>query len=367
MASLTQIAKKAGVSVTAASLVLNKKDHGTRVSADCAKKIRAIAKELGYVPNYHASSIKKGRSETVALAFDIGWATADGRNIVARGEMAQPYFGLLIGGVEEVMRSRGMLLTLVGPDLKHRAPDRALIGMKQRRFDGMIILGTLLHLDETTILQDAPELPVVVTEPTAATELPCVDYDEVKAVSLAVDHLAELGHKRLLWVGPSEDYPLPQTRPHRPTLFATRCNELGIATEALDFRHVSPEGFEHYQSQPDAAREAMAAYLKSKPRSFTGIVCYNDNCATGVMDALADAGLDVPKDVSVVGHDDVEGRRCRPKLTSVDHRLEEMGKRSAELLMQMIENPERIADLRGTREMIQPRLMVRGSTGKAAS
>jgi LacI family transcriptional regulator, galactose operon repressor len=365
MASLTQIAQKAGVSVTAASLVLNKKDHGTRVSEDCAQRIRVIAKELGYVPNYHASSIKKGRSETVAIAMDLGVADEAGSSIVGtHPELQTPYFGLIVGGIEEVMRRRGYLMTLVGPDTRNRAPDRALIGVRQRRFDGMIVLGSLVHVDTSTVLQQAPEQPIVVIEPRIETKLLTIDYDEQKAVEMAVDHLVGLRHKQLLWVG--EYVNSGNGRATRQQRFEQYCKKLGIAAETVQYN--TPERktpFLSYHDIPDAAREAMEKHLKAKPRQFTGVVCYNDNVGVGILDALADAGLRVPEDVSVVGHDNFEGRRCRPKLTSVDHCLNDMGVRAAELLMKMIEDPSLVEELRETRELVGPTLVVRGSTGPA--
>lgn len=363
MASLTQIAMKAGVSVTAASLVLNKKDHGTRVSDVCARRIREIAAEVGYVPNYHACSIKKGRSDTIAIALDLGIATEDGR-FLTRGELAKPYFGLMVGGIEEVMRSRGCMVTIVGPDASSRAPERALIGLRQRRFDGMIIMGTLVNMTESHLLEESPEFPIVVTEPPVATHLTAVDYDERMAVALAVDHLAALGHKRLLWIAPSPRY-LTGNRPVRGELLARRCAELGLHSEALEYVvPIDDHGFEQYHGVADAAREAVARRLAG-PRSFTGVIAYNDITAVGVVDALTDAGLNVPRDVSVVGHDDFEGRQCRPRLTSVDHRLDEMGRMAAELLVRLIEDPSLEKELRGKTEFVEPRLSVRGSTGPA--
>lgn len=359
MASLTQIAKKAGVSVTAASLVLNKKDHGTRVSGECAKRIRVIAKELGYVANYHASSIKRGSSETVALALDLGDISPDNR-VTEPSQLATPYLGLMIGGVEEYMRQRGYLLTIVGPQAKMRAPDRGLLGIRQRRFDGMIMLGTLIHLDETTILQDAPDYPIVVVEPPVPTALPTVDYDEWNAVGLAVEHLASLGHKELLWVGEPPMEALHQ-RPMRHKLFAQWCRKLGLRHDVLFLS----EQRRRYHDVPDAAHAVMSRYLGDKPRTFTGIVAYNDNTAVGVLEALNDAGLRVPQDVSLVGHDDYEARRCRPKLTSVDHRLDDMGRAAGEMLLRMQADPGLVKKLRNKPEMIAPRLSVRGSTAAA--
>jgi len=356
MASLTQIAKKAGVSITAASLVLNKKDHGTRVSAECAERIRAIARDVGYVANYHASSIKRGRSESVAVAMDIGEVRQD-HTISARVELATPYFGLVISGIDAVMRRRGFFVTIVGPDASLRAPDRAMVGVRQRRFDGMIVLGPTLHLHETRILTAAPEHPLVVLEPPMPTPAPSVDYDEKLGVGLAIEHLVKLGHKSLIWVGPTVADTVGK-RPVRQQIFQEQCREAGLRFELLESRVRFPA----YDDVPESAREVMARRLAQQERTFTAVVTYNDNTALGVLDALLEAGLSVPGDVSVVGHDDFEGRRCRPRLTSVDHRLGEMGIRAAELLMRMIEEPRLVTEFEGRCDLVKPRLNVRGST-----
>jgi LacI family transcriptional regulator len=359
MASLTQIARKASVSVTAASLVLNKKDHGTRVGAECAQRIREIAKELGYVPNYHASSIKRGCSETVAVAMDLGWVDKMG-SIHTHPELEMPYFGLLVGGIEAVMRGKGYLVTLVGPDARGRAPERALVGVRQQRFDGMIVLGTLVKTDAPNLLQQAPKQPIVVIQPQVATELATIDYDEVKAMELAVEYLVSLGHRRLLWVGESQG----KTAVNRQATLVACCQRHGVAVEVLNFRvPTGAQGFVSYHDVPDAARDAVLERLQARRRDFTAVICYNDNMGVGVVDALLSAGLRVPEDVSVIGHDDFEGRRSRPKLTSVDHRLGEMGKRAAEVLLEMMQSPAAVETLRGKRELVEPVLAVRGSTG----
>jgi DNA-binding LacI/PurR family transcriptional regulator len=152
----------------------------------------------------------------------------------------------------------------------------------------------------------------------------------------------------------------------RQRRLAHLCQQAGITSEALTFQTPKDaHGFSSYHDMPDAVRKAVLAHLNASPRKFTGIVCYNDNVGAGVMDALADAGLRVPQDVSVIGHDNFEGRRCRPKLTSVDHRLAEMGRKAAELLLSMVGDRARVEELRGHRELIDPLLVVRDSTGPA--
>lgn len=361
MASLTVIAKKAGVSVTTASLVLNKQGHGTRVSEECAARIRGIAEELGYVPNYHASSIKKGRSESVAIAMDLGIVDEADQSIRTRLELDMPYFGQLVGAIEAALRAKGYLVTLVGPDIHDRAPDRAMIGIRQRRFDGMIVLGSVVKPEGTAVLEEAPAYPIVVVQPSIPTQLPTITYDEVSAITLMVDHLAGLGHQRLLWVGQEGGCVAPKRR----ASFAAVCHRRGVRGDVMTFPIPCTCGQTDYQYVPDIARDAMAGHLAKGPREFTGVVCYNDNTAIGVVDALVEAGVRVPEDVSVIGHDNFEGRRCRPRLTSVDHCLVEMGRRAADSLLSMIDDPSRVAELRGTREVVEPQLVIRNSTGPA--
>src|SRR2546421_524524 len=103
MASLSDVAKVAGVSLTTASLVLNRPKQPNRVSEACAQRVREAAKKVGYIPNYHARSMKLGRAETIAVAMDVG--TGQGADTVS--ELTDAYFNHLIGGIELHLRSVG--------------------------------------------------------------------------------------------------------------------------------------------------------------------------------------------------------------------------------------------------------------------
>ena len=138
-------------------------------------------------------------------------------------------------------------------------------------------------------------------------------------------------------------------------------SKLGLRQSLLRFNISALD----YHGIPHAAHAAMTRHLGNDKRTFTGVVAYNDNVGIGALDALEDAGLNVPRDVSLVGHDDYEGRRLRPKLTSVDHRLDEMGRLAAEWLIKIQLDPELLKSSRGQRDIIEPRLAVRGSTAAA--
>jgi LacI family transcriptional regulator len=357
VSSLTDVAKLAGVSLTTASMVLNKGKQENRVSEACAERVRGAAKQLGYIPNYHARSMKLGRAEVIAVALDVGHFP-DG-NRATRPELALAYFSQIIGAVELYARNLGYLMTIVGPDDKRRAPDRAYLGLRQRRFDGIVVPGTLVQTNLTSFMNDAPEAPIVVVEYDGRTDLPVVHYDEAAGVRLAVQHLAGLGHRELLWVG---DEPAAGTNivPLREQMFASAVWEAGLRGASCRI----PLG-DFTESRADLAEAALASYLAAKPRTFTAVVGYNDITAIGVCGALMAAGVRIPQDVSVIGFDNIEASLSIPRLTSVSHKLPEMGTRAAELVMQMINDPEQVRALRGRREVIQPDLVVRKSTGRA--
>src|SRR5688572_28233440 len=119
MASLSDVAKAAGVSLTTASLVLNRPKQPNRVSNACALKVRQIAEQLGYIPNYHARSMKLGKADTIAVALDVG---GDGGTCTV-AELADPYFSQLLGGIELHLRNVGYEMTIVVADQNYRAPE----------------------------------------------------------------------------------------------------------------------------------------------------------------------------------------------------------------------------------------------------
>jgi LacI family transcriptional regulator len=360
MASLSDVAKAAGVSLTTASLVLNRPKQPNRVSNACATRVRSIAEQLGYIPNYHARSMKLGKADTIAVALDVG---GDGGTCTV-AELADPYFSNLLGGIELHLRNVGYEMTIVVADQNYRAPDRAMSGILQRRFDGMIVMGVCVDPVRSKVLQTAPDAPIVAIEFAGETQVPVVDYDEAYGVGLAVKHLAALGHKRLLWVG-HRGRVESTVEDRREEYFRKAAREAGVAVETCWFG-IDAELPMTRATLAEQAEIALGKYVSENGRRFTGIVAYNDPIAIGACSALKSAGIQVPEEVSIVGFDDVEACLCIPKLTTVRHVLGEMGKRAAEMVIQMINDPEMRQKYRGRREVLAPELVVRKSTAPAA-
>jgi len=362
MPSLQEVARRAGVSIATASLVLNPGKQECRVGAAARERVRKVAARLGYVPNYHAQSMKKGRAGVLAVALDLG---SPGAQESARGELGMSYFGAIIGAIEARTRSLGFQMTVVGPDEKLRAPDRGLWGLRQRRFDGLLVPGCAVRTDATDFLSEPHTEPIVVVEYRGKTELPVVDWDEKACLRLAVHHLAALGHRELLWLGPVNSR-LPERGVQREQIFLDGAAKAGLRGAVCRYGPIFYGPRDDYASRTvEAAEDALRGRLQEGGRRFTGIVCYNDVTAIGACGALLEAGLRVPVDVSVVGIDDVEAPLCIPRLTSVSHKLAEMGTRATELVLEMVEDPQACRRLAGHREMIQPELIVRRSTGPA--
>lgn len=358
MPSLTDVARVAGVSLTTASMVLNKGKQHNRVSVACAKRVQEAALTLGYVPNYHARSMKLGRAEVLAVAMDLGYESFGAGTDL---ELNNPYFGHLIGGIEMRTRALGYLMTLVGPEPRSRAPDRALLGVRQRRFDGIIVPGSLVRGEMTSFLDEPADVPVVVIQPPGETPHPAVVFDERAGVDLAVKHLAELGHRRLMFVG-GPGLTDARRDGEREEGFRAACRARGLEFEVLAVTGLGAYEARHPERRIGQVVADVSAVVASGRFGATGVVAYDDVTAIGVIEALQSAGLSVPRDVSVVGFDDTVARYAVPRLTTVSHELSEMGRVATDLCMEMVNAPESIARLRGSRTVVEPRLVVRQST-----
>lgn len=361
MPSLREIALEAGVSITTASRILNNGKHAHQISPACADRVRAVAEKLGYTANYHARSMKLGRAETIGITVDLGEPKSGDYGKLP--PLALPYFSGMLGGIERHLRSISYRSMLIGVDAKMRAPDRGLVEIRQRRIDGLIVFGNLVRQDKTNFLAQQVDDPVVILDYDGETSLPVVNFDDELAVKLAIDHLKGLGHREILWVA-EQRTGRPPTLRERFFMSAMWDANLRGRSCTFDLEQLGEHRWAD-QSTADGARQAVAQLLADGPRTFTAVVAYNDAAAIGASNALMDSGVRIPRDVSVVGFDDVFAGVAYPRLTSVSHKYTAMGQRAAELVMEMVNDRMIIPNLRRSKVMIQPELIVRASTGPA--
>ncbi len=307
-ATLTDVAQRAGVSVTTASYILNGRTSQMRIAAATEQRVRTAMHDLGYRPNWSARTLRGSSTQTVGVISDF----------VASGAFAS---SLLSGASAAARRCDHVLL--IGETLGNPEVERLLVQeMLDRQVDGVLyttVAATTVQLPEELATTRTVLLNCV--DPTR--DLPAVLTDDVAAGSTAAGQLLDAGLTDGIYVV-GED-PTPESTAGRERME-------GIRT-ALGAADVPLAGMVACAWDVSPAHDAVREWLHTQPRP-RGLICLNDRVAMGAYQALAGAGLRVPDDVSVVSFDgsDLAGW-LRPRLTSLGLPFAEMGARAVEVLM----------------------------------
>lgn len=314
MATIYEIAQKAGVSPALVSLALNGKP---RVSPQTAEKILKIAGQMGY----RRSPQKKLRS--AALRF-IRLTKADD----FLGESHSTFFAEYFEGAEQYLADQGSrteVASYTGDRLGEVVKD-----LRGRQVRGAVVLGTELSPGDMAVFSESP-VPLVFLD-TCHDFLP-FDYctmNNLDAVNLVLRHLHDMGYHSIGMVGSLVE----------SGNFSERKAAFHACLAALDIRD---NRFGQYFAVPEtgpATGQLTALFRRRRPPP--ALFCFTDNLAYAAIEALSVVGLTVPDDVSVVGFDDLSASAImRPALTTVAVPTRAMGAAAARLLCDRIENPGR--------------------------
>lgn len=331
--TLRTLASRLGLSQTAVSIVLNDSPAAKAIPSATRERILAAAHELHYRPNYLARSLRNKRSMSIGVLVP---------------EISEGYFTLVMNGVEEHLLAAEHFCLLAAhhwqPALLEEHPRMLL----ERSVDGLLLINT-----PTPSRMGVPI--VSVSGHQAEPGVTNIQLDHKKAALLALKHLAGLGHRRITFMKGQEETVDTEFR-WRRIMEIARALGIEIHQELL-IRPVENSWSPALGYEPTKA-------LLSRTRNFTALFAFNDIAAIGAIRALHEAGIRVPKDVSVVGFDDVGSAPFRiPSLTTIRQPLREMGKTAAESLLKRISNPN--AQYPG-RVMMQPELVIRESTARAS-
>ncbi|MFD7922212.1 LacI family DNA-binding transcriptional regulator [Streptomyces sp. NPDC059740] len=329
-ATLRDVAERAGISRSTASRALG--GHGY-VAEHIRERVRAAATELGYVPDVSARTLK-GRSSGV-----VGLLVSDLRN---------QFYAELAAGVEHTLSSAGYQVVLVDD---HGDAERAADGA--RAFVAMRAEGVLLAPSGRTATELLVEHGTPVTEVDRRSGVRGCDavvIDNEHGSRAAVEHLVELGHEQIAVVIDETRW---DTGRHRLRGYRAALLAAGLPRTR---RHVLDLG-----TAERPAQEEVAAFLADRP-SLTAVFAANNVVAELVWQELKRRGEAVPGEVSVVSFDDLAWMRMvEPGLTAVRQPVFDMGARAAELLLGRV---ARGGGGRSTTEVLQPSLVVRGSTAE---
>lgn len=316
--SIKDVARRAGVSATTVSHVLNEVP-GKRVSDDTRERVQSAAGELGYVPNGMARSLRLQRSQILALVSD---------------ELATtPYAGQVILGAQEAASKHGWLMMLVNSGGDPEVEAAEIAALRQRQVDGFLY-ATMYH-QEVEVAKPLRDLPTVLLDArTDDPAFPSVVPDEVQGGRAATQALVDAGHTRIAFATNVDDIP------------ATTGRLEGYLAAMGDAGLVPGAGFVHAEvSSSQGGLRAGRALLDLDPRP-TAIFCFNDRMAMGVYHAAAERGLRIPEDLSVVGFDNQEliADGLLPGLTTVALPHYEMGAWAVDTLVRRIEAPDTAAE-----------------------
>ncbi|TWD80636.1 LacI family transcriptional regulator [Kribbella amoyensis] len=304
---LSDVAARAGVSVKTVSNVINDYPH---ITEQTRAKVEAAIAALGYRPNVSARSLRKGRSDFIALAIP---------------EMASPYFAELGAAISRAAKRRGITVLIDQTEGEAEAEKLVLDGMRGQLIDGIIFSPITTAPTRIDLAETAKPL-VLLGERHAGGGLDHVAVDSVQASFDATTHLISLGRQRIAAIGVGGGAGTGSVRrkgyrralkaaglPHDPSL------------------ELAGTGY-HRDDGAASMRE-----LLTLPDPPDAVFCFNDLLALGALRTLAEAGLKVPDDVAVVGFDDIEdGRYHSPSLTTISPDKEWLADNAVALLLDRI-------------------------------
>lgn len=310
--TMADVARVAGVSKATVSLVLSNAE--TRLAEDTRRRVRSVAKQLGYRRDLVASSLRTSQTRTIALLSDrlattsVGWA--------------------LVAGAQSAARERGYMLLVANTEGDPEREVEAVEALRDRRVDGLVF-GALFHR-ALTIPDLTGDLPVVLLDAYDPHErLPAVVPDDEAGGHDATALLTAAGHRRIGFVNDAHDVPAHTLR---LAGYQRALDEAGLAFDPdLVVETDDP-------ITPVGGRTVVGALL-DLPAPPTAVFCFNDRMASGVYQALRARGLVVPDDVSVVGFDDQEAlaEGLDPPLTTMVLPHEAMGRWAVHRLLDLLD------------------------------
>jgi LacI family transcriptional regulator len=310
-----EVADLAGVSRTTVSFVLNDVP-GVRISEETRQKVLRAVKELGYFPHAAARSLATRKS------YLIGFVLCQSPDRV----FSDAFLPEVLKGVSEVARSSGFRVLVESVEDITR-PNAYIELVWEQRIDGLILSGPRSDDEQLPKLRKEG-FPVVLLGQLPGSGFPSVDVDNVSGAKKAVEHLIRLGHQRIGIIT------------NAPPQYTGCAHRLEGYKKAL-LEHGLPYDEELVRYGDFTEESGYKAMKEMLPLSPTAVFVASDLVAFGALAAIRELGLSIPKDVAVVGFDDVRlARYINPPLTTVRLPAYELGASAADMLVKIIKGEE---------------------------
>jgi LacI family transcriptional regulator len=333
--TIKEVAMEAGVSIATVSRVLNEKD---RVKKTTKLKVEEAIKKLNFQPDHTARTMIIKETRTVGLIVP---------------NLSNEYWALISEVIQDKLWEYGYSLIVCS---NNKSAEKEIAFVKSftvRRVDGIIFGSSTLFggsPNNDALLAVLKSFPCVSIDPTISG-LNSVAGDNFQGATDAVEHLIQLGHRHIAYIG-------------GPTVSHQR--ELGYRSALMNRSLMLHEplikrGSDDTIQFSQFGYQSMISLLESK-EMFTAVFCGNDLIAIGAIRALEDRHINVPKDISVVGYDDINiASLYKPSLTTVRQPIREMGNAAVDLLLGMMQTGN--ADQVPKKIVYQNQLVLRESSG----
>lgn len=351
----TDIAKAAGVSQSTVSMVLNKK-YNVSFSKETVEKVEQAARELGYIPQKRKAR-KESKKEKLLVVFC--------------SNLTNPYYVMLLQGIESRAKEQGFGLFVCNTQRDLRMEERYLKMMWELKPLGIIYTCNPSHCFMDLVEELSREIPVaIINNQNEKLNVDAVELDNSKLGRMMARHLLDLGHRKVAYIAPPLTTRQKQ-RSKRVEGFLKAFKEAGVEEQViikaareeidLDVAHIDSE----YKIGYELTRE-----LLEETKDITAIVGLNDMIAFGILDALYEAKIKVPADISVMGCDNtLFARMHKVELTTIEHFVIFKGRDACDIIMKKISSHNTkysdIEPISTYHVEYEPKLIVRGTTSYA--
>nr|WP_269448621.1 LacI family DNA-binding transcriptional regulator [Metabacillus kandeliae] len=316
MATIKDVAKMAKVAPSTVSRVIA---NNPRISERTKERVREAMQELGYHPNFIARSLANQSTQAIGIIMP---SSAD-------KSFQNPFFPEVIRGISKGAHQKQYALHMATGETEEEIFEGVVQMVEGKQVDGIILLYSRVDDQLTNFLIEKQFPFVIVGKPFKhVEEITHVDNDNYRASKEVTEHLIELGHERIAFVGGNLNFVV--------TIDRLLGYEKAINVAGLPYKD---DYIIHEEFQEEGGKEAVLELfsLKEPP---TALVVADDLMAVGVLNTLHEMGIQVPADVSVVSFNNIMlAELSRPPLTSVDIHIVQLGYEAAKNMIQMIENP----------------------------
>ncbi|WP_092081114.1 LacI family DNA-binding transcriptional regulator [Poseidonocella sedimentorum] len=326
--TLSTVAKVTGVSIPTVSQVL----RGTgRISEETRAKVLDAARQLHYVPNQRAAAMRSGENREIGVVIN---------------QLLNPFNAEVVSGVVDLLEDHGYLVSIVDTRDDADRQDRQLQAFIRHGRGGLLWVPAFDTPESTFDLLATHGIPTVTFLRHVQRKLDHVGIRNAEATALATTHLADLGHRRIAYLGGTD-------------MTFVRKERIAGYESVISGRGLEPPLVWDSLDNKLAGLEAMIALLDEAP-DLTAVVCNGDMVALGACLALAKLGIRPGREVSVVGFDDIQDAAvATPPLTTLSVSPRKIGRKLARTLLDRIEDP----DMPPTVSELSAELLIRETTG----